>query len=125
MTKTKRLLACLVTMCAGVLSANAEPMIPQWEVNGFPITPLQSMVLQPTKNMQESIPPPASPRYRAIIIVQGNGRIHTVQFDVATGEEQQALVSALIDNPELAARIRGYKNILFVDGYDPLNVDLK
>jgi len=117
----KKLLVCLV-MCAGVLSANATE--PQWEVAGFPITPHQLTVLQP-QNVQESTPPPASPRYRTIIIVQGNGRVHTVQFDVATSEEQRALVSALEGSPELAERIQSSKNILFVDGYEPLNVDLK
>jgi hypothetical protein len=118
----KKLLVCLV-MSAGVLSARAADL-PQWEVNGLPITPHQMSVLQP-KGVQESMPPAASPRYRAIIIVQGNGRVHTVQFDVATLEEQRALVAALEANPELAARIQSSKNILFVDGYEPLNADLK
>jgi hypothetical protein len=117
----KKLLVCLV-MCAGVLSAKATE--PQWEVAGFPITPHQLTVLQP-KNVQESIPPPASPKHRAIIIVQGIGRVHTVQFDLATSEEQHALVSALEASPELAARIRASKNILFVDSYDPLNAEIR
>jgi hypothetical protein len=37
---------------------------------------------------------------------------------------KQALVSALDGSPELAARIRASKNVLFVDGYEPLNVNL-
>ncbi len=115
-------LTTLLLLTASVGASAAD--LPQWEVNGLPITPHQLSVLQP-KNVQESIPPPASPRYRAIIIVQGNGRVHTVQFDIATQEEQQALVSALEGSPELAARIQSSRNILFVDGYEPLNADLK
>ena len=75
--------------------------------------------------MQESIPPPASPRYRAIIIIQGNDRVHTVKFDLASPGEQEALALALEQDPVLAARVRSSKNILFVDSYEPLNVDLK
>ena len=48
-----------------------------------------------------------------------------MQFDVGTSDEQRALVSALEGSPELAARIQSSKNILFVDDYEPLNVDLK
>jgi len=110
----------LLTTSVGASAAD----LPQWEANGFPATPHQLSVLQP-KNVQEVTPPPASPRYRAIIIVQGNGRVHTVQFDIATQEEQQALVAALESSPELATRIRSSKNILFVDGYEPLNAEIK
>jgi hypothetical protein len=115
----KLLIILLLTTSVGASSSE----LPQWEVNGLPIIPHQLSVLQP-KNVREVIPPPGSPRYRAIIIVQGNGRVHTVQFDVATQEEQRALVSALEGSPELAARIQASKNILFVDGYEPLNANL-
>jgi len=115
----------LITILLLTTSVGASASeLPQWEVAGFPITPHQLSVLQP-KNVQEILPPPASPRYRAIIIVQGNGRVHTVQFDVATQEEQRALVSALEGSPELAARIRSSRSVLFVCGYEPLNVDLQ
>jgi len=110
----------LLTTSVGASAAD----LPQWEVNGFPATTLQLSVLQP-KNVQESIPPPASPRYGAIIIIQGNGRVHTVKFDLASPGEQEALALALEQDPVLAARVRSSKNILFVDSYEPLNVDLK
>src|SRR5262249_41717775 len=110
-------------MSVGASAQTTE--LPQYEVQGFPITPHQMTVLGSPKGIRESLPPPASPRYRAIIIMGGTGRVHTVQFDVATPEERRALITALEDSPDLAARIRASKTILFVNGYEPLNADIK
>ena len=115
----------LLTTSTSVGATASATELPQYEVSGFPITPHQIGVLQPTKDIRESTPT-ATPKepHKAIMVVYGNGRVHTIQFDVATQAEQEALVSALEGNPELAARIRSSKNILFVDGYEPLNVSL-
>ena len=84
------------------------------------------MVLQPTKSMEESTPTfaPQDP-VRAVMVTSGNGRVHAIRFYVATLAEQTALIAALRDYPELAARIRNSKNVLFVDGYEPLNAELR
>ena len=110
----------LLTTSTSVGATASATELPQYEVSGFPITPHQIGVLQPTKDIRESTPT-ATPKepHKAIMVVYGNGRVHTIKFDIATQSEQEALVSALEGNPELAARIRSSKNILFVDGYEP------
>ena len=123
MKKRATILLLTTSISVGAIASAAE--LPQYEVSGFPITPHQIGVLQPTKDIRESTPT-ATPKepHKAIMVVYGNGRVHTIKFDIATQSEQEALVSALEGNPELAARIRSSKNILFVDGYEPLNVNL-
>jgi hypothetical protein len=115
----------LLTTSIGVGATASATELPQYEVSGFPITPHQIGVLQPTKDIRESTPTttPKEP-HKAVMVMYGNERVHTIKFDIATQSEQEALVSALEGNPELAARIRSSKNILFVDGYEPLNVNL-
>ena len=125
MKKLAMLLLLTSSVQAADLSQAIAADLPQYEVSGFPITPVQAMVLQPTQKMQESIPTTTPPElYRAVMVTHGNGRVHTVKFYVATLAEHGAIIAALRDYPELAARVRSSKNILFVDGYEPMHVNL-
>jgi hypothetical protein len=117
-------LAKTLSLVPLLMTSNVWAAEPQWEVKGFPISPVQAMILQP-KKMQETTPTfaPQDP-VNAIMVTAGNGKVHTIKFYVATQPERTALIAALRSYPELQARVRNSKNILFVDGYEPLSVSL-
>ena len=84
--------------------------LPQYEVSGFPITPVQAMVLQPTNRMQEVTPTFAPKERTAVMIVHGNGRVYIIKFRFATPSEKAVL-----------GRVQATQSVLFVDGCEPLN----